>query len=445
MWMIRSISVLLFCACSAWCSLFGLIENTREFKFTAAGSVFPVDSVHGYIPVNNNGDDIFYWFFPSKNSPQNDPIVVWFTGGPGCSSEFAILFENGPFNVTEDGLGTVINPYSWNSQANLLYVDQPIGTGFSHGKIDDIPTLESQVKVLMQTFFQKWIRLPGFAFLQGKPMFITGESYGGHYVPSISNALFSLNDPFIKIAGVAIGNGLVTTSSQYKAYANFSSMPENSPYTGFTVEDAERLYPILEICEKMIKTSSVSVYDRSLNYCQNLAMQTIKKPNINEYDITMVCQTPQCFNFTRYPKFMNRPEVLNELGVDMPWKACSTLVNQIMMRFDWNLDYAPELIPLLNNNIRVLAYYGMNDWICNWVGGLQWTLDLKWARQAEWQAAGFTQYYDIGNLKSLGDNLLQFLKIPNCGHMVPTDLPQQALEMLNMFIRNQTVPTKSRI
>jgi len=55
------------------------------------------------------------------------------TGGPGCSSEVALFGENGPCAVNEAGTNTTTNPYSWNSNANLLYIDQPTGTGFSFG------------------------------------------------------------------------------------------------------------------------------------------------------------------------------------------------------------------------------------------------------------------------------------------------------------------------
>jgi len=58
---------------------------------------------------------------------------VWLTGGPGCSSMLALFYENGPYNIKKD-LSLTINPYSWNSFANLLFVDQPVGTGFSYLK-----------------------------------------------------------------------------------------------------------------------------------------------------------------------------------------------------------------------------------------------------------------------------------------------------------------------
>jgi len=68
-------------------------------------------------------DDIFYWMFSSRQeTAATDPLVLWLTGGPGCASEVALFFENGPFGFNEDG-SLKSNPYSWNNISNLLFVD----------------------------------------------------------------------------------------------------------------------------------------------------------------------------------------------------------------------------------------------------------------------------------------------------------------------------------
>lgn len=99
---------------------------------------------------------MFYFFFESRNSTK-DPVVIWLTGGPGCSSELAVFYENGPFTIA-DNMSLVWNDYGWDKVyclcqllklvmvysfkfhkftdfvqvSNLIYVDQPTGTGFSY-------------------------------------------------------------------------------------------------------------------------------------------------------------------------------------------------------------------------------------------------------------------------------------------------------------------------
>ena len=70
---------------------------------------------HGFIPLNSESD-LFYWLFDSRTSPSEDPLILWLTGGPGCSSELALFFENGPFSVNKVTKNLQKNPYSWNGQ-----------------------------------------------------------------------------------------------------------------------------------------------------------------------------------------------------------------------------------------------------------------------------------------------------------------------------------------
>ena len=92
-----------------------------------------VTSSAGYFKLTTGDKNYFYWYFESRSAPATDPLVLWLTGGPGCSSEVALFGENGPCKVSADGQTTTRNEFAWNSRANLLYVDQPTGTGFSYG------------------------------------------------------------------------------------------------------------------------------------------------------------------------------------------------------------------------------------------------------------------------------------------------------------------------
>ena len=86
----------------------------------------------GLLPVDRTGDaNLFYWFFESANSPSIDPIVIWLNGGPACSSMDGLFIELGPYKMCKDGTISK-NAYSWNKVANLLFIDQPVGTGLSY-------------------------------------------------------------------------------------------------------------------------------------------------------------------------------------------------------------------------------------------------------------------------------------------------------------------------
>ena len=81
------------------------------------------DMYSGYINVPDTSKEIHYVFLESRKDPMNDPLIVWFNGGPGCSTMLGFLQETGPY-VLQDGESTyTANEYSWNNETNILYID----------------------------------------------------------------------------------------------------------------------------------------------------------------------------------------------------------------------------------------------------------------------------------------------------------------------------------
>ncbi|EGZ26012.1 hypothetical protein PHYSODRAFT_487704 [Phytophthora sojae] len=185
--------------------------------------VFPrplrhTESEAGYIKLANKQDDhYFYWFFESRGSPATDPLVLWLSGGPGGSSMFALLVENGPCTIQPD-LSTKLNPYSWNNNTNVIWLDQLAGVGFSFGSPADKDYNETNVGENIYWFLQGFMeKHPQY---RGREFFVTGESYGGHYVPAAAHYIWPRNKaeddtPAINLQGLAIGNGLTNELIQY--------------------------------------------------------------------------------------------------------------------------------------------------------------------------------------------------------------------------------------
>jgi cathepsin A (carboxypeptidase C) len=175
---------------------------------------FPEPQLHGLIKLDEKEeDDIFYWLFPSRNSPDTDPLVLWLTGGPGCSSELAVFVENGPMELKEGE--AVKKEISWNNKANLLFIDQPIGTGYSRTKGNHHPRTEEEVRQQFGKFILKFYQK--FPEFKDRKFFITGESYAGHYIPFIAEHLMDhpkrYRDAGVNLQGVAIGNGWVNPAT----------------------------------------------------------------------------------------------------------------------------------------------------------------------------------------------------------------------------------------
>ena len=145
----------------------------------------------GYLNASK-GRHHFYWFVESETDPENAPVVLWLTGGPGCSSIFGMITENGPFRANEDGKTLSIHEYAWNTVANVVYMESPVSTGFSYDETttnphnDDVSTANDNY-LAVESFFVK------YPHLKKNPFYITGESYAGIYIPMLANEVFKHN------------------------------------------------------------------------------------------------------------------------------------------------------------------------------------------------------------------------------------------------------------
>eukprot|EP00475_Leptophrys_vorax_P039794 TRINITY_DN724_c0_g2_i1.p1 TRINITY_DN724_c0_g2~~TRINITY_DN724_c0_g2_i1.p1 ORF type:complete len:441 (+),score=88.36 TRINITY_DN724_c0_g2_i1:64-1386(+) len=400
----------------------------------------------GYITVNtqvDSGGHIFYWMFESRKDPTHDPVVLWMTGGPGCSSEIAIFLEQGPYRIDETTGAISANPHPWNAIANVIFVDQPVGSGFSYADYsDDYVTSETQVAEdmyqFLQGFFSKYPQYKGLDF------FVTGESYAGHYVPAVSNRIFNANKknegPYkIPLKGFAIGNGMVNAAVQYKFYAKYSL--DNGLITQSDYRYIQKT--LLPACERSISTGSSSAESACSKLLTHIREQA---GNFNVYDVRKTCEGSLCYPMEQIDNLMARPSVQKSLGVNSTsaqWTECNDLVYSKLEDKDWFLNCATFIPEMLEAGIRGLVYSGKEDWICNWYGGREWVAAMPWSGQSSiasqisnrkmspWVLSGKT----VGEVASSGP--LTFLAIEAAGHMVPMDQPEVALEMLKIFLAQQ--------
>lgn len=202
----------------------GKIDKALELATVADKPFDWLKSYAGYLTVNEKyNSNMFFWYFPSESDPHHDPIVLWLQGGPGASSLFGLFTENGPFSVTESGLEP--RKYSWHKNHNLIYIDNPVGTGFSFTD-DDAGYAKNEKDVgrdLYEAVKQLFQLFPEFQTLD---FYITGESYAGKYVPALAYKIHKTQEKYtrhgkkipvpIKLKGIAIGNGLSDPIHQLK-------------------------------------------------------------------------------------------------------------------------------------------------------------------------------------------------------------------------------------
>ena len=140
------------------------------------------------IDYSNTSRALFFMFEPTVGAPV-DEITIWLNGGPGCSSLEGFFQENGRYLWQPGTYSPTINEYSWVNLTNMLWVEQPVGTGFSIGT----PTATTQEETA-QDFIKFFKNFQDIFGIKNFKIYVTGESYAGRYVPYVSAAMLDAND-----------------------------------------------------------------------------------------------------------------------------------------------------------------------------------------------------------------------------------------------------------
>ena len=148
-------------------------------------------------------NNMFFWYFPAQCLDcESAPLLIWLQGGPGGSSLFGLFSEMGPFGLSTE-LKLVPRPTSWNTKYAMLFIDNPVGAGYSFTEQDGGYCTDSKGCVarnlysLLQQFYTV------FPEQQANELYVTGESYGGHYVPAISAFIDTQNRALRSTAPIA--------------------------------------------------------------------------------------------------------------------------------------------------------------------------------------------------------------------------------------------------
>jgi len=406
------------------------------------------ERITGLINVNQTrGHHLFFWAETSQGDPNTDPVVLWMNGGPGASSIlYGLLNELGPITI-DDNLNIKPNPYSWTKHANVIFLEQPIGTGYSYSDHpEDLLFIhQSWIMEEVDTFLRIFYATYPI-FNRGQDFFIFAESYGGHYGPALVGKILDGNrvgkKPKIPLKGIGLGNAWVTPVSQFKAHIDFAVL--HSLIGSETTSILRDIYPRCHdsIMARDWITASIECY---------VIPGTILalNPGMEMYDIRMKCPgifDHDCYNFTAANMWLLLPSTFKSLNVPFPghgWNnreveyGIETAING-----DGEESFRAPLKKLLESGGRVLVYNGEYDFLCNWVGGHQWVSDLKWTGQDEFNNAPTKTWLDgsttAGWIQGTRDLSLQFLKFANAGHLVPRNQPQFSLDMLNNFLHNKS-------
>ncbi|KAJ3043584.1 Cell death protease [Rhizophlyctis rosea] len=434
----------------------------------------------GHVPVKdeNENAELFFWLVRAQNYAKKRKLMIWLNGGPGCSSMDGMFLENGPFQVTENGAGLRVNPYSWTEWTDILYVDQPVETGFSFTNVRELTIPQNELEVVEHFlgFLDNFFTI--FPELKRSDMYIAGESYAGQYVPYVASGMLGIGQiadrtgkAIYNVEGIAVGNGWMDPLRQYSQYLPFAK--DNNLLAGKWLEDAERDWTRCEENYKRADPIKDDVCERIFNQVIDYSERDKAKGVycLNIYDMRLRDQGPddRC-GLLKWPPsvpdvqvYLQKPEVVNALHVEKKkskWEECNDPVLYALMRDASRPSY--QLLPELLKNTKVLLfrwghvvmssipyvtsksaeqYSGAQDVICNWYGTRAMVDNLHWnGAQGMQESTNFNWHIDnrvIGTVQSARN--LSFVVFHNGSHMVPVDEPVAALQMWNNFVGVKSV------
>jgi len=415
------------------------VYNAKNLKANLKGDVDikGVKGKSGLIEINEeSGSSMFYWFIERLNgdiTTDEVPLILWLQGGPGCSSQTGNLFEFGPLYIDEE-LNPQLREVTWASDYHLLFIDNPLGAGYSFAAKDEdyvvnYTEMAANLYKMLQTLnetYPEWFK---------RDFFIFGESYAGHWIPAIANKILTENknvsvtkNAVIPLKGIGIGDGWTDPYYQLSHNANFAyswglvSEKEKELVASYEREGRD-LISKNSRCEALDKFDAVM--DTITTAGGNLNVYNIRE--FGSYDTTAM---ESWLNLNATKDLLSVPHEVEFTSCDGTAyaKLCDDFMNTVK-----------PLFPSILSEIPVLLFNGQDDLIVNTPSAQNWIASIDWDGREEyltsekiiWKANG-----EVAGSARTARNLTQVVVL-KAGHMAPKDQPEFLLDMVRRFVENK--------
>lgn len=430
----------------------------------------PLQMSAGYLPARpieadgqpKDNAHLFFLLLRARHVPAKRKLIIWFNGGPGCSSFDGAMMEVGAWRMDgKGGLVWVKDGASWNEYADILFLDQPAGTGFSYVNTNaytkSLPQAADEVVHFLEQFVQVYpeysrdVELEYGSQGSGVDVYLAGESFAGQYIPYTAKAIVKSPKPPVSLKGIAIGNGFIDPKSQYGT--ELETMVQKNIWTTSSGE-YKHVAGLVKACHEELDKSNQREIGKCELILQTIIASTTTKTQgasgytcINVYDVRLSDSSPACgMNWpTTLPAmydYLRRPDVRKALHVDEhhkpeAWVECNANVGSAM-RTDTTSPPSVQLLPeLLDSGVKVLLFAGEEDLICNAIGVQRAAENLEWGG-----AKGFDNKQPAQDWYVNGTHAgtwrtarnLTYVGIKGASHMVGVDKPIESHDMIVRFM-----------
>lgn len=447
------------------CSLVATSGSNVEYLPGFEGPL-PFHLETGYVGVGDSATDqgggqVFYYFIESEDNPKEDPLMLWLTGGPGCSSFSGLAFEIGPiafklekYNGSVPTL--VLRPQAWTKACSIIFVDLPVGSGFSYGYTPHLQRSDFGLIKHASQFLRKWL-IDHPRFLSNQ-VYIGGDSYSGIPIPAIVQELSNGNEegiqPWINLQGYVLGNPVTTKEEEnyLPAFAHgmalisdefYMSLQKNCEgnYINIDSENQSCLRDLNTLHELISGLNGFCILDPK---CALVSPRPhgfwSRRSLINEFPRHLsshLSRTPlRCrddvyfigYDWIRDDRVMEALHIRK--GTIKSWQRCNPF------NYDFDITSAfPYHVNLSQKGYRSLIYSGDHDSVVPFMSTQAWIRDLNYSIVEDWrpwlangQVAGYTRTYS---------NQMTFATIKGAGHVAPEYKSEECFEMFISWISNK--------
>ncbi|KAI0773570.1 alpha/beta-hydrolase [Fomes fomentarius] len=449
-------------------------KNPRASEFYVDGTTIPdVDwdvgpSWSGLLPISSDPNEsrkLFFWFFPPGPQGSLDDLIFWTNGGPGCSSLEGLLQENGPFQWNLGQAHPIQNEWSWTNLSSILYLEQPVGTGFSVGTPN--ATNEDDVAAQIVGFLQQFLDV--FSELKGKKFHLSGESYAGMYVPYLANYIYEhpgsldLNLTGFFVADPVLGWDVVQEQIPAVSFvhkyenvfafnqsflAELDSTAARCNYANYFEKHVT--YPPKGLLPLPGKSTEA---DRGCDVWDTIfdAAVTVN-PAFNIYRIFDtwpilwdVLGFPGSFFQQQSPIYFDRPEVqaVIHAPANVTWAECSDV--RVFPRGDRSLPPAFTVLPnAIEKSARSVIVHGLADFILIAEGTRIVIQNMTWNGLQGFQTPIQNDSFVVDGMGALGhthtERGLTYYEVALSGHMVPQFSPRAAFQIMEFLLGFRETP-----
>ncbi|KAI9066213.1 serine carboxypeptidase [Trametes sanguinea] len=429
-----------------------LVENSGECETTPG-----VYQASGYADLDKN-NSLWFWFFEAREKPETAPLTLWLQGGPGGSGLVGLYQEHGPCRINNDTTSVSYNPFSWNNVSNMIYLDQPIPTGFSQGAREFNNSFAAAADVW--NFLQILFDDHRFSRFRSNDFAIWTESYGGHFGPAFSRYFLDQNARIahgglqgvpVNLKVLGIGDGLIacpTPQDPLVQYESYFTYAEHNPYfptaTNDTIASAFQSWNETGGCRDQIvqcyDTLDPQVCGTAQFNCEADISNRLAGSRDQDYILADI--------FDTYPPditaYVNDTARKARIGAEGDFQEVNSGV-LFEFQSEWMQNSRPTLESVVDDGVRTVLYVGDADYLLNYFGVEAMLDKMNTKYSSEWAKHKFANFTVHGEPAGLYKNAgqLHYLRVFGAGHEVSAyewgnlGRGEAALQMFSQIMENK--------